>query len=129
MKSKKTMRVLAVAAIGAVLGMVFAVSGSVSPEPSDHALDPTGGLIPLVLLPFCLPLYFLHGLLVSPILWWALPYTRFGRLGEWLEMLVTYPILQAAVYGALAWLGITLLERLGNRKETVQRIDEHEQTG
>lgn len=98
------------AVIGAGLAIVFRALGAISPEPSDHALDPTGGLIPFLLLPFCLPAFLLHGYLVSPILWWAFPYMRFGRLAEWLETFVTYPALQAVVYGAAVWLCVGMFQ-------------------
>ncbi len=125
MKVKKAKTVLLAAVTGAVLAVVFSGLGSVSPEPSDHALDPTGGLIPFLLLPFCFPAFLLHAYLVLPILWLVLPYERFGRLGECLETFVTYPALQGTLYGALAWLGLGALDRFRNRKKEESGSAQH----
>ena len=103
------------AAIGAVLAIVFSALGATSPEPSDHTLGPAGGLIKLPLLPLCLPVLTLHSYLISPILWWALPYERFGRLGEGLERFVTYPTLQGVLYGAAVWLCFGAVQRFRKR--------------
>ncbi len=110
MTSKTVKAVFLGAAIGVVLAVVFSALGAASPEPSDHPLGPAGGLIELLLLPFCLPVLLLHGYLVSPILSWALPYEHFGLLAEELERFVTYPALQAVLYGAAVWFCVRVVQ-------------------
>ncbi len=117
MTSQKVKAVLLGSAIGAVLAIVFSALGAASPEPSDHPLGPAGGLIELLLLPFCLPVLIVHGYLISPILWWALPYERFGHLADGLERYVTYPAFQAIFYGAALWVCVRVIQHFRSHYE------------
>ena len=117
MHAKRVKRILVVAAAGATLAIVFVTFGASSVEPSDHALDPTGGAIAFALMPFCFPAYLLHALVVSPAVWWALPYMRFGRFADYLIDFVTYPAVQGVLYGAIAWLVLASLDHFRNQPQ------------